>query len=117
MKKIFLVNRFLDAKQKDRTHEEDICPPLVHVSENGLGMATFPDLDLKPDPELVAQGWERRFMADTYRADEATHIYEELGFEVRRESVKPEEFNAICGECDFTACKNYMTIYTRKPSR
>jgi len=103
-------------ERKRRNHEKPDCPPLVKVSENGQGIVSFPNLDLQPDPELARQGWERRFMADAHRVDEATHIYEELGFEVQQEPVKPEEFNAICGECGLAACKTYMTIYTRKPS-
>ena len=33
-------------------------------------------------PDLVAQGWVRRFMAAPERAREATELYEAMGFEV-----------------------------------
>jgi hypothetical protein len=103
-------------EQRDQNRGHPDCPSLVQISNDGQGVATFPDLDLQADPELVAQGWERRFMADPLQVKEATRLYKELGFEVHQEPVKPDEFNAVCAECSLTACKTYLTIYTRKPS-
>jgi hypothetical protein len=67
-----------------------------------------------PDPDLVAAGWERRFIADAVRAREATALYTSLGFEVHAESLKPTEFGPQCGDCQLVACHMYVTIYTRK---
>jgi hypothetical protein len=68
-----------------------------------------------PDPALLAAGWERRFVADPVRAEEATALYESLGFEVHAELLKPSEFSDECGDCQLVACRTYVTIYTRKP--
>lgn len=74
----------------------------------------FPYLDRAPDPELVSQGWERRFMVGPDRLDESMQIYQELGFEIRQEPVRPVEFHDICQACQTLACNDYVTIYTRK---
>jgi hypothetical protein len=83
------------------------------VKETGGGYP-LPSLDFPPNPELVAQGWERRFMADPIRLKEAVQLYEELGYEVHIEAVKPTELSEICGDCRLTTCFAYQTIYTRK---
>ncbi len=87
---------------------------MVQIDSEGLGVQSIPDFDLPPDPELLAQGWERRFMADSMRAEETTRLYEELGFEVRKEPVIASELSDVCSDCGLVACKTYMTIYTRK---
>jgi hypothetical protein len=74
----------------------------------------FSDVDLLPDPELVARGWQRRFMADPVRAKESIDLYESLGFEVRTEPIKPSELGEECTDCQLVVCFSYVTIYTRK---
>lgn len=74
-----------------------------------------PHIDLPPKPELLAQGWERRFMADPVRIEEGTRLYEELGFEVHIEGIDPSEFSEVCGDCRLATCFAYKTIYTRRP--
>ena len=76
----------------------------------------FPQADFEPDPRLVAEGWERRFMADPQRAREAQEMFLAMGFEVRLEPVRRAEFdNALCQECALSAeCLNYVTVYVRK---
>ena len=74
----------------------------------------LPDLDFPPDPELVAQGWERRFMADPIRAKESAELYRSLGFEVLTQSVRSAELSAECSDCKLVVCSAYVTIYTRK---
>lgn len=66
------------------------------------------------DPELAAEGWERRFMAHPNRVEEAVQLYTEMGFEVRVEPTKPSEFNEGCDECRLADCINFLTIYTRR---
>jgi hypothetical protein len=68
-----------------------------------------------PDPCLVAQGWERRFIADPVRAREATAVYRSLGFEVHTEPLTPTALGTQCRDCQLVACHTYVTIYIRKP--
>jgi hypothetical protein len=63
----------------------------------------------------VAQGWQRRFMANPVRAKEAVALYGELGFEVHAEPVKPSEMSEICGDCRLVTCNAFVTIYIRRP--
>jgi hypothetical protein len=69
----------------------------------------------EPDPRLVAQGWQRRFMADGRRAVEAMDLYRELGYEVRAEPVGTEEVADECGDCQLLMALRFTTIYTRSP--
>jgi hypothetical protein len=85
--------------------------------EELLGHSTrrvLSDSQLEADPELVAQGWERRFTADPQRAQEATELYSQLGYEVRVESVRSIEFADDCEDCLSAAALGFKTIYTRK---
>jgi hypothetical protein len=70
--------------------------------------------DFEPNPELVAQGWERRFMADRVRAEESIDLYESMGYEVLAEPVRPEELRDECLDCKVVVYFSYVTIYTRK---
>jgi len=72
------------------------------------------DAQLQPDPALVAEGWERRFTADAQRAQEAIELYTQLGYEVRAESLLPEQFMGECEGCHSLVISMYKTIYTRK---
>jgi len=69
------------------------------------------------DPRLVAQGWQRRFMADGRRAVEAMDLYRELGYEVRAEPVGAEEVADECGDCQLLMALRFTTIYTRSPRK
>lgn len=86
----------------------------LHVLGSHPPASALPDLDFPPDPALVAQGWERRFMADPVRAREAKRLYSELGFEVHCAQIKPAELSEVCGDCALETCLAYVTIYTRK---
>lgn len=90
----------------------DYCPP----GSNRPAIPSLPDLEFPPNPELVAQGWRRRFMADPVRAKEAIALYGELGFEVRCESILPDELSELCGSCRLATCRAYVTVYTRRPA-
>jgi hypothetical protein len=72
------------------------------------------EAQLEPDPVLKAAGWERRFVADARRADEAIELYTQLGYEVRTEPVLPEELGDECEDCQLVAAFKFKTIYTRK---
>jgi hypothetical protein len=72
------------------------------------------NFDFRPDPKLVAQGWERRFMADSVRAKESIELYESMGYEVLTEPVRPAELREECSDCKVVVYFSYVTIYTRK---
>lgn len=67
------------------------------------------------NPELIAAGWERRYLADPARAEEARVTYTELGYEVLLEAPQPAQFDLSCAACAETACDTYVLIYTRRP--
>jgi ribosomal protein S18 acetylase RimI-like enzyme len=65
--------------------------------------------------ELLAQGWQRCFIADEPRLSEAVQTYEELGFEVILLAV--EEKDGECTECMKQMPDRFKVIYTRKKSQ
>jgi hypothetical protein len=74
----------------------------------------------KREEELLAAGWERRFIATEPRLREAIELYEEIGFEVLLEPLPTEEEmkGGGCEESGCTACfdvdrERYRIIYTR----
>jgi len=72
------------------------------------------EAQLAPDPARLADGWERRFIADGPRADEAMRLYEELGFEVVADPVPPEALTGDCTDCQLLMLLRFKTIYTRR---
>jgi hypothetical protein len=68
-----------------------------------------------PDPKLIAEGWERRFIADAKRAQDAVEMYGELGYEVRLEPVDATGISEACTGC-LIAFAQFRMIYTRKKS-
>jgi hypothetical protein len=79
----------------------------------GTGL-TDAGYSVQDDPELLAQGWVRRFMAAPERAREATDLYEAMGFEVKAVDLTPADFGPNCTECGSGLCQSYVLIYTRK---
>ncbi|MBE0591396.1 MAG: hypothetical protein IH616_03215 [Gemmatimonadales bacterium] len=72
------------------------------------------EAQLAPDPQRVADGWERRFVADGRRAEEMIELYRELGFEVCADPVRPEQVGDDCADCRLLMLLEFKTIYTRK---
>lgn len=70
-------------------------------------------LERLPFTALESDGWERRFITDVDRADEAVELYSQLGFEVHLESVLASELGGDCNECALVAACQFKTIYTR----
>jgi len=68
---------------------------------------------LPPDPELMAQGWQRRFIADPRMARDAVDNYHELGYEVKLEPVSLEHLKDECSACR-TILERFQTVYTRR---
>ena len=40
---------------------------------------------IKADQDLLQDGWERRFLADANRLEEAVQLYRSLGLEIKAE--------------------------------
>lgn len=72
------------------------------------------EAQLSPDPARVADGWQRRFIADGGRAKEAIELYERLGFEVVADPLQPDDLAEECDDCVLVALMKFRTIYTRK---
>jgi hypothetical protein len=72
------------------------------------------EAQLAPDPVRLADGWERRFIADGRRAEEMMALYRELGFEVCADPVRPEQMEDDCEDCKLLMLLEFKTIYTRK---
>ena len=64
------------------------------------------------EEQLVKEGWERQSVLSEPRLSEAMEMYEELGLEVRVESVDVEGMDEDCREC-FVG-EDCKVIYTRK---
>ena len=62
--------------------------------------------------ELLAEGWERCFIADEPRLSEAVETYEELGFEVALVPVPLDDEG--CTECMVNEPDRYRVIFVRK---
>jgi hypothetical protein len=69
---------------------------------------------LRADPARIADGWERRFIADGQRAKEAIELYQQLGYEVCADPVQPEDMEDDCDDCQLLMLLQFKTIYTRK---
>ena len=91
-----------------KSHERDQFPTQSEKRNS------IPEVHFDPDPELVKQGWERRFITDPDQVKDTLQLYTDLGFEIHIEPVKPTELSAICGECRLVTCNTFVTIYTRK---
>ncbi|RMF61281.1 MAG: hypothetical protein D6743_13775 [Calditrichaeota bacterium] len=68
---------------------------------------------LPPDPNLTAEGWQRRYIADARMAREALANYTELGYEVRLEPVNIQHMSDECGSCK-ELMHRFTVVYTRK---
>jgi hypothetical protein len=66
------------------------------------------------NPELVAQGWERRFVTDGRRLSEYVQLYESMGYEVQAEPVRESEIGPDCNDCRLIMLMQFHTVYTRK---
>ena len=67
----------------------------------------------RPDPRLLAQGWDYRFVAGGPRLQETVQLYRQLGFEVLTQPVPAESFPDDCEGCQLVALLELRTIYTR----
>lgn len=72
---------------------------------------------VRGDPHRLADGWERRFIADPDRAEEAVELYTQLGYEVAADPVRPEDLGDDCEDCELLARMRFAVIYTRPRAR
>ncbi len=66
--------------------------------------------------QLAAEGWERRFIADAKRAQDAIEMYQELGQEVRVETIVLAEIKEECQGC-WLVLSQLKAVYTRKKAK
>ena len=71
------------------------------------------ETQLRPDPERLAAGWERRFVTDAGRIDEVVQLYEELGFEVATDPIRTQDLGEDCEDCHVLAIRQFRMLYTR----
>ncbi len=75
--------------------------------------ADFLGCTLPPDPKMIAEGWERRFIADARMAREAIDTYTQLGYEVRLEPINTDGLKDECMGCK-ALLERFSAVYTRK---
>jgi len=73
------------------------------------------DEHIAADPERIADGWERRFIANGPRAEEMMRLYRELGFEVVADPVQAGHAGDDCEDCQVVIASQFKMIYTRRP--
>jgi hypothetical protein len=71
--------------------------------------------NLEPDPQRVAEGWTRRFVADSARAEEVLELYRQLGFDAVADPIAPEDLHGSCEQCRVVAQLQFKVVYTRRP--
>jgi hypothetical protein len=104
-----------DEGGSTREKDDDAVQPLGQIVEQEARRAVA-ETQLKANPERLADGWERRFLADPVRAKEAVELYTAMGFEVVADPVRPDELGEECEACRLLAQLHFKTIYTRKKS-
>lgn len=67
---------------------------------------------VRANPARLAAGWERRFVTDAARADEAIALYERMGYEVVADPVVPDDLDEGCDTCALATM--FRTVYTRR---
>ncbi|MCP4853515.1 MAG: hypothetical protein GY903_03370 [Fuerstiella sp.] len=85
--------------------EFDACSP--EANDETLGA------EIPADEKLVAEGWQRRYLADPSRAEEAIELYSSLGYEVKAQKLTPADLGPNCGTCSEAVCRSFVLIYTR----
>ena len=88
----------------------------IELAQLDARPASTPDLDRPPDPKLVAEGWERRFMTQRGRLSEYADLYSSLCFDVRAEPVRSDEVEPGCNDCRLILFQQIVTLYTRPRS-
>ena len=100
-----------DAKERERQRKvaESLGPLVEQEARRFLS-----ESQIEGDPARIADGWERRFIADGRRAKEMVELYSQLGYEVCADPVSAEEVGEDCDDCQLLAALQFKIIYTRK---
>ena len=76
---------------------------------------SYPQDTAKGEETLLAEGFERRFVAGEPRLSESIELYGNLGFAVALRPLDEGEFaSEECTECYRAAPHLYRVIYTRR---
>jgi hypothetical protein len=102
-----------DRKSPSRKDRQSVASSLGPIVE-GEARRVLSNAQLEGDPQRLADGWERRFIADARRAEEAIELYSQLGYEVCADPVRAEELGEECDDCQLLAALQFKMIYTRK---
>lgn len=102
-----------DEARASHPAQQDTVKSLSRIVEQEA-RRFFGEAQIKPDPSLVAAGWNPRFIADARQAREAMELYRQLGFEVRAEPVPVEQLGDQCSDCQVLILLQFKAIYTRK---
>lgn len=100
-----------DANRDDGPKEHPEA--LDSVVQQEARRARFEE-QVRTNPARVADGWERRFIADPDRAEEAVELYSQLGFEVVADPIRPDDLGDDCESCELLARMRFTVIYTRR---
>jgi len=100
-----------DAGERERQRKvaESLGPLVEQEARRFLS-----ETQIEGDPARVADGWERRFIADGRRAEEMIELYSQLGYEVCADPVSPDVVGEDCDDCQLLAALQFKIIYTRK---
>jgi hypothetical protein len=100
----------------DDARAGDAAPALSRLVQ-AEAQRVLAQAQITPDPARAAEGWERRFIADAERADEAVRLYEELGYEACADPLRPDDLAGECEDCRLLMLLRFKTIYTRSVQR
>lgn len=93
----------------------DDVPDSVHAFLESVVQRNLAEGKIAGDPVLLAEGWERRFVADGTRVDEMVRLYQDLGWEVTTRRIRPEQIGGSCEGCRTAILAGFQMIYTRRP--
>ena len=99
----------MSDRERDRPNASE---PLGFIVA-GEARRMLSDAQIAADPERVAAGWVRRFIASGPRAQEMIQLYRELGFEVAADPIRSEQITGDCGDCELLMRLEFVMIYTR----
>ena len=80
-------------------------------------LRTLAQAEIRPDPTRIAEGWERRFVVESRRAEEYARLYEAIGYEVAADPVRRDQVTDECDGCRVALWLEFRTIYTRKRAK
>lgn len=100
----------------DERSPDDRPPDVGRLAGVVRGEALRADAEsrIRPDPELVGQGWQWRFALEQARAGDLVRLYEDAGFEVLLSPIRPEQLEDQCADCRLVAVLQYVALYTRR---